>query len=109
MVFAFLFAAVLLYFTLRGLDWATFWQVIYNGHYEILLLVIPITSTNYFIRAIRWSILVNAEKKIPILSIFWANMVGYMGNAYLPARAGELIRSAYLGQRSGAGDRKSVV
>ena len=103
MVFAFLFAAVLLYFTLRGLDWATFWQVIYNGHYEILLLVIPITSTNYFIRAIRWSILVNAEKKIPILSIFWANMVGYMGNAYLPARAGELIRSAYLGQRSGAG------
>jgi len=30
-------------------------------------------------------------------------MVGYLGNAFLPARAGELIRSAYLGQKTGAG------
>ncbi len=30
-------------------------------------------------------------------------MVGYMGNAYLPARAGELIRSAYLGRQQGLG------
>ena len=35
--------------------------------------------------------------------VFWANMVGYLGNAYLPARAGEVIRSAYLGKKSGAG------
>jgi glycosyltransferase 2 family protein len=30
-------------------------------------------------------------------------MVGYLENAYLPARAGEVIRSAYLGKKSGAG------
>lgn len=30
-------------------------------------------------------------------------MVGYLGNAYLPARAGELLRSAYLGRRQGLG------
>lgn len=103
LVFAFLLAAVLLYFTLRGLDWASFWETITSGHYEFLLLTIPIASINYFIRAVRWSTLVNAERKVPLLSIFWANMVGYLGNAYLPARAGELIRSAYLGQKSGAG------
>jgi len=103
LVFAFLLAAVLLYFTLRGLDWATFWEAITTGHYEILLLTIPLASVNYFIRAVRWGTLVNAEKKVSILSIFWANMVGYLGNAYLPARAGEIIRSAYLGHKSGAG------
>jgi len=103
LVFAFLLAALLLYFTLRGLDWNSFWRAITGGHYEILLLTIPLASINYFIRAVRWSTLVNTEKKIPLLSIFWANMVGYLGNAYLPARAGELIRSAYLGQKSGAG------
>jgi len=33
-------------------------------------------------------------------------MVGYLGNAYRPARAGgNWIRSAYLGQKSGAGHR----
>jgi glycosyltransferase 2 family protein len=99
----FLIAAVLLYYTLRGLDWATFWNALTNGHYEFLLLTIPITTVNFFLRSARWDTLVSAEKKVPIISIFWANMVGYMGNAYLPARAGEIIRSVYLGKKSGAG------
>ena len=82
---------------------ATFWNTLKNGHYEFLLLTIPLTSINYLIRALRWSVFVRAEKKIPVLSVFWANMVGYLGNAYLPARAGELMRSAFLGQKSGVG------
>ncbi len=38
-----------------------------------------------------------------MISVFWANMVGYMGNAYLPARAGEILRSAFLGREKGLG------
>ncbi len=103
LLFSILLAALLLYLTLRGLDWITFWETIRSGHYEIILLTIPIVSINYLIRALRWSCLVNSDSKIPFTSIFWANMVGYMGNDYLPARAGELIRSAYLGQQNGLG------
>jgi uncharacterized protein (TIRG00374 family) len=103
LAFGFLLAAVLLYFTLRGLDWSTFWLEIRGGQYEILLLTIPIASINYFIRALRWRILVQSQGRISALSVFWANMVGYLGNAYMPARAGELLRSAYLGQKSGSG------
>ncbi len=44
-----------------------------------------------------------SEARVPVLSVFWANMVGYLGNAYLPARAGELMRSALLGQKMGLG------
>ena len=101
--FAFVLAGVLLYFTLRGLNWFAFWATITNGHYEFLLLTIPIATVNLFIRARRWGILVTSEKKVPFLSIFWANMVGYLGNTFLPARAGEIIRSAYLGKISGTG------
>ncbi|HBY09369.1 MAG TPA: hypothetical protein DEH22_16905 [Chloroflexi bacterium] len=101
--FSLLLAAFLLYLTLRGLDWAVFWETIQTGHYEILFLTIPIVSINYFIRALRWSVFLQAEKKIPILSVFWANMVGYLGNAYLPARAGELLRSGFLGTKTGLG------
>ena len=57
LVFAFLLAGVLLYFTLRGLDWVAFWATITRGHYEFLLLTIPIASMNFFIRAARWGIL----------------------------------------------------
>jgi hypothetical protein len=102
-LFSLTLAVVLLYFTLRGLDWSAFWETVKNGHYGIILIMIPIASINYFIRALRWSIFVRSEKKIPILTVFWANMVGYMGNAYLPARAGELLRSAFLGEKSGLG------
>jgi len=103
LLFAILLAIVLLYFTLRGLDWGSFWNTIRNGHYELLLISIPIASINYFIRATRWSIFIHSEKKVPIISVFWANMVGYLGNAYLPARAGELLRSVFLGQEKGLG------
>jgi glycosyltransferase 2 family protein len=96
-------AGVLLYLTLRGLDWAAFWLALKNGHYAFLFLTIPIASLSYFIRALRWSVLVRSEGDVPVLSVFWANMVGYMGNAYLPARAGELMRSAFLGQKKGLG------
>ena len=101
--FSLALAAVLLYVTLRGLDWAAFWATVRNGHYVFLLLVLPIASINYFVRAFRWSIFVRSQGHVPILSVFWANMVGYMGNSYLPARAGELLRSAYLGTQTGLG------
>jgi uncharacterized protein (TIRG00374 family) len=103
LVFGFLLAAVLLYLTLRGLDWASFWKTVKNGHYGFLLITIPIASINFVIRAVRWSVFVRSQKKVPLLPIFWANMVGYMGNAYLPARAGELLRSVFLGRKSGLG------
>src|SRR5207249_27914 len=31
---------------------------------------------------------------------FWATVVGYLGNNFLPARAGELIRSVMIGRRA---------
>jgi uncharacterized protein (TIRG00374 family) len=96
-------AAVLLYFTLRDLDWVAFWATIRHGHYELLLLTIPIASVSYYFRALRWSVLVRSEAQVSVPSVFWANMVGYMGNAYLPARAGELLRAALLGRQKGLG------
>lgn len=102
-LFSLSLAVILLYITLRSLDWETFWNTMKTGRYEIIFLVLPISSFNYFVRALRWNIFVRADKKVSILSVFWANMVGYLGNAYLPARAGELLRSAFLGRKSGLG------
>jgi glycosyltransferase 2 family protein len=100
---SFILAAILLVLALRNVEWAAFWNSVVRGHYEFLLLTVPIASINFFIRAIRWSIFLGSEKKLPILSVFWANMLGYLGNSFLPARAGELLRSAFLGQKSGLG------
>jgi uncharacterized protein (TIRG00374 family) len=51
-------------------------------------------------RANRWQTLLKAEKLIPALDVFWANMTGYLGNSILPARAGEIIRSVYIAREN---------
>jgi len=94
-------AAFFLYLALRDLDWATFWQTLIHGQYQYLALTIPVSSANYFLRSLRWGFLVRSEKKIPHLSVFWANMVGYMGNSFLPARAGEVLRSVAISRNFG--------
>jgi len=51
-------------------------------------------------RSMRWRVLLSAERWLKILDVFWATMVGYLSNSFLPARSGELIRSIALGRRS---------
>ena len=96
-------ALFFLYLALRGLDWAAFWKILSEGRYAILFLTVPIASLNYLLRALRWRIFLQAEKPVSLPAVFWANMIGYTGNAYLPARAGEVFRSVALGRKTGLG------
>lgn len=93
-------SATLLYFSLRGVDWAQVWHIIAGAHWGYLVVAAGMTSTSFFLRAIRWRILLNAEARFTITTVFWANMVGYLGNNFLPARAGEVIRSLLIAGRS---------
>ena len=58
------------------------------------------TTFSFFLRSLRWRILLNAEAWFSVGTVFWANMAGYLGNNFLPARAGELIRSFLISSRS---------
>jgi hypothetical protein len=59
------------------------------------------THVSMAFRSLRWRVLLSAEKRAAPLTVFWATMAGYLGNNFLPARAGELIRSAALGHKTG--------
>lgn len=58
------------------------------------------SSVTYFLRSIRWRVLLNARARFSVGTVFSANMAGYLGNSFLPARAGEVIRSFILSSRS---------
>jgi len=47
------------------------------------------------------AILLNAEGVVSIGSAFWATAAGYLGNNFLPARAGELVRTFMIASREG--------
>lgn len=89
----------MLYLALRDLDWNTFFESLRRANYWYVALILVWSSISYFTRAMRWRILLNSQKHIPTLTVFWANMAGYLGNTILPARAGELVRAAYIARR----------
>jgi hypothetical protein len=94
-------AALLLYLALRGMEWKAFLYTLSQGRYYLLPLLFIWSSLNYFMRAMRWRVLLSAERRIRPLTVFWANMAGYLGNSFLPARAGELVRSVALSHKTG--------
>jgi uncharacterized membrane protein YbhN (UPF0104 family) len=93
-------AGFLLYWSLRGVDWKTVWSTIAGAHWKFLVASALFTCLSLFMRSLRWRILLNAEEKLSIGTVFCATMAGYMGNAFLPARAGELVRTMVVSGRS---------
>ncbi len=93
-------AAVLLYFSLRKVDWQQVWQSIAHCNLPLLAIGVALSFLSYFLRGLRWRVLLNTQANLPVLPVFWANSAGYLGNNVLPARAGELIRTAMVSSRS---------
>jgi len=93
-------AAFLLYWSLRGVDWKTVWSTIAGANWKLLAAACLFTCFSFFVRSLRWRILLNAEDNLSVGAVFCATMAGYLGNAFLPARAGELVRTLIVSGRS---------
>lgn len=98
-VISIVMAVFFLYLALRNLDWRIFFATLKNARYAYLPAILLWNSANFLTRALRLRVLLASEKRLPISNVFWANMAGYLGNNILPARAGELIRAAYLARQ----------
>jgi uncharacterized protein (TIRG00374 family) len=98
-----LLACVLLFFAFRGVNWKEMLGTMRQGRLEYLSLAFFLLSISIFIRGLRWRVLLSAEKLLPVLTVFWATAVGYLGNNFLPARAGEFIRTGIISRNSGIG------
>lgn len=93
-------AAALLYWSLRGVQWRGVWQTLAGARPEYLLAAAAITTLSSFLRAVRWRVLLHAEERLGLGLVFRALMVGYLGNSFLPARAGEVLRSVLISRCS---------
>jgi hypothetical protein len=84
----------------RGVEWRRVWQTILGAELPYIAGAIGFTMFSFLLRALRWRILLNAEAHFSVGTVFWANSAGYLGNNFLPARAGEFIRSYIISARS---------
>ena len=98
---SFALAGVLLYYSLRGIEWSRVWSLVKGARMQGVALALTLMTIALFLRAMRWRILLSAEKLVSIPLAFWATSAGYLGNNVLPARAGEVVRTVMLSSRSG--------
>lgn len=93
-------AAVLLFLSLRGVEWREVIHVARGAKPGGLGVAASLVTATLFLRALRWRLLLNAQGSVSIGTTFWATSAGYFGNNVLPARAGELVRTFMVSSRS---------
>jgi hypothetical protein len=93
-------AAVLLYYSLRGIEWRQVARIAAGATPGRLVVAAVLGTATLFLRACRWRILLNAQGEVSVPTAFWATAAGYFGNNFLPARAGEFVRTFMISSRS---------
>jgi uncharacterized protein (TIRG00374 family) len=68
------------------------------ANYWYLIPASALTIFAFWIRAVRWGVLLHPLKPIPLGQLFSATMVGFMCNNLLPMRLGELVRAWVIGR-----------
>src|SRR3982751_4133312 len=79
---AFAIAGVLLYYSLRGIEWTEVWRVVSRANLLYIGLSLGISTLALFLRAYRWRILLQAQSPVRISTAFWATCAGYFGNNF---------------------------
>ncbi len=70
-----------------------------QADYVFLIPAVLLALLSVLVRAIRWRFLLLPVKRIGILSLFSATVIGMMANNLLPARLGEIVRAYAIGQK----------
>ncbi len=94
-------AGLLLFWSLQGIEWNRVIATLRGAKLSHLAVCATLISMALFLRAYRWRILLLAEGKVSIADAFWATSAGYFGNNFLPARAGEVVRTLMVSARAG--------
>ena len=93
-------SAVFLYLAVRRLDLPEFLKLLGSIKLQYLLAALLVIVLNSLLRAFRWRTLLVRDHSGRLADVYWAMMIGYLGNSYLPARIGEFLRAYALGKKT---------
>ncbi|MFZ2960812.1 MAG: lysylphosphatidylglycerol synthase transmembrane domain-containing protein [Candidatus Ozemobacteraceae bacterium] len=87
-----------LWLALRKVDWAQIPTLARQVKLIFLPLIALSITFEHLWRAWRWKVLLRA-REVPFYNLYAGIVLGYLFNNLLPARAGEFVRSMYLGRK----------
>lgn len=96
-------AAGLLALALRGTDWPALGDALTGFDVGWLALALGVQLCAMLARGLRWNVLLSASGHSSFTTAFFGEMFGYLGNNFLPARAGEAMRAYAVGRKTKGG------
>lgn len=101
-IISLMLAAVMLYFSFRGVNWADFIAGAKACNWAFIGLAMMASVLAFFFRSERWRILLKpCDPTLDALSTFNGVNIGYLANFAFP-RVGEVIRCGFISRRSQA-------
>jgi len=83
---------------LWGIEWDQIWEGFQKANYFTLPILMVLLFSVFWLKAIRWRLLLQPLRKFQTQEVVPPLMIGFMGNNLLPAHLGELIRIFVLGR-----------
>ena len=96
-----LISLVAIYLLLRSVDARQLVETLARAQAVPVLAALPLIAAGILLRSLRWQRLLARDALVPVLRIVPVLLIGYLGNAVLPARLGEPIRAYMLARREG--------
>jgi glycosyltransferase 2 family protein len=93
-------SAVLVYLSLRGINFPGVVEGFRTIHYGYLLPAVAVFLLMQFLRSYRWGLMLRPLAKIDQLSLFSVTSVGFLAIVAIPARVGELARPYLITKKS---------
>lgn len=90
---------IFLFLAFRNFRYHEFINALSDFNLYYLLPILCIFFLSYFMRGIRWRVILDSVKKISIYNSFSVIFIGQMGNNLLPVRLGEIIRAYVIGNK----------
>jgi uncharacterized protein (TIRG00374 family) len=96
-----LISLLMLYLSVRGIDFQKFWQSLLAANWIWMLLALPLYLVGYYSRANRVAQILAPIKKITTEQALKPLVIGFMINNIAPGRLGEFAFAHLLGKREG--------
>ncbi len=97
-ILLFLFAVFILWFFGRNLDWAEVSESLQRAKAVYIISAVLIICLGYFLRALRWRVLLEPITKVSLKELFATTTVGFAA-VFFVGRAGEIVRPMWLPMR----------
>ena len=93
-------AALLLYFSFRGVEWREFLDALTSCRWEFIVLSMAVSVLAFWLRGLRWrGIILPIDPGMSRVTTFNAVNIGYIANFVFP-RIGEFVRCGVISRRS---------